>query len=146
MKESARQHERARTGSRAWIRAAIFAGAAYFVVGRGFAAPVEQSRAWRLGAWVLSGVVFAAHLGYEHFKVRHSPRVSASHTAFAVALGAFLLAMAGAVHSLAIGSGSWSAWMLALVAWPTITAVPAFVAALVVALVLAPRSRRADSE
>ena len=40
-----------RTG---WARVALLAGVAYFVIGRGFALPVDNVHAWRLAAWLVS--------------------------------------------------------------------------------------------
>src|SRR5690349_5011686 len=82
---------------KAWVRAAILAGVVYFVVGYGSAAldPSVPDRArfvWRLSAWAISAAVFAAHIGYQHFRLADSPRAIALHSAAAVALGAFLLA------------------------------------------------------
>ena len=132
-----------------WVRAAIVAGVAYFVVGYGSAAldPSVSDRArflWRLAAWAASAVVFAAHIGYEHFRLGDSPRTTALHTAAAVALGAFLLAAAATVHATTAASHApyWR-HLLALVLWPVVTALPAFLVALVAGAVLARLPRRA---
>jgi hypothetical protein len=101
---------------------------------------------WRLSAWLVCAAAYAAHIGYEHFRLRHSPYATASHAALAVAIGAFGLAAAGALHSLLDTSTIRPAWLLAFVAWPVITAVPAFVVALVAATVLARLPRSADTE
>ena len=119
-----------------WIRAALLAGAAYLIVGRVFAAPVTRAHFWRLAAWLVSGAVFAAHIGYEHFRLRHSPRATASHAALAVAIGALALAVAGAVHKVMTTSALEPRWLLAFILWPAFTAVPAFLVALVAAAVL----------
>jgi len=129
-----------------WVRAALLLGVAYLLIGRAFAAPANHVRLWRLAAWVVSGTAFAAHIGYEHFRLRHSPRSTALHAALAVALGAFALAAAGALHSLLTTSAIRLSWLLAFVVWPLATAVPAFLAALVAAAVLARLPRRADAE
>jgi hypothetical protein len=78
--------------------------------------------------------------------LRHSPRTTAIHTAVGVAIGAFALAVAGALHSLSTTSGIRPLWLLALVLWPAFTAVPAFVVALVAGKVLARLSRHPDAE
>jgi hypothetical protein len=54
---------------------------------------------WRLLAWVVSLVVFAAHIGHEQFRFGHRPRTTAWHAAAAVGLGAFGLAAAAGVHA-----------------------------------------------
>jgi hypothetical protein len=125
-----------------WVRAALLVGFVYLVVGRVFGAPSSHVRMWRLAAWVVSGAAFAAHIGYEHFRLRHSPRTTALHAALAVALGAFALAVAGGIHSLLTASTiRLFSWLLALVAWPLVTGVPAFLVALVASSVLARLSR-----
>jgi hypothetical protein len=125
-----------------WAGVALLAGVTYFVVGRVFALPANHVQAWRLAAWMVSGVVFAAHIGYEHFTLRNSPRLGAWHTSTAVAIGAMALAIAGMVHSLSVAPTIRPAWLLALVLWPAITGIPAFLAALVAGTVLTRLSRR----
>jgi lysylphosphatidylglycerol synthetase-like protein (DUF2156 family) len=118
------------SGSRAWIRAALLVGATYLLIGKVFALPVHHARAWRLAAWAVSGGAYAAHIWYEHSRLRSAPRVMALHAALAVAIGAAALAVAGMLHALATTSTIRPAWLIALVAWPAITAVPAFLGAL----------------
>jgi hypothetical protein len=120
---------------RAWLPAIVF-GVGYVLIGRLFPQPADNLRAWRLAAWVASGAVFAAHIGYEQFGVRSSARMMASRTALAVALGGFGLALAGMIHSMRIDATIRPSWLLALIAWPMVTAVPAFVAALVAGVLL----------
>ena len=119
-----------------WIWAALLAGVAYLVIGRLFALPVDNAHAWRLAAWLVSGVVFAAHIGYEHIRLRSPALTTATHAATGVALGGFGLAVAGALHSLNATSTIRPAWLLALVAWPLITAIPGFLVALGIASLL----------
>ena len=116
--------------------AALVAAVGYVLIGRLFPAPADHVRAWRLAAWIVSGVVFAAHIAYEHFALRHAPRPTALHAATGVALGAAGLAFAAMMNSITSGPGFRPVWFLALVAWPAITAVPAFVVALAVAAAL----------
>jgi hypothetical protein len=130
----------------AWVRAALLVGAAYFLIGRVFALPSDNVRVSRLAAWMLSGLAYAAHIWYEHFRLRNSPRLTALHVATAVAIGGFALAVAGMIHSLSTAPAIRPAWILALVLWPAITAVPAFLGALVAAAVLTRVSRSADAE
>jgi hypothetical protein len=125
----------------AWGRAALLVGVVYLVIGRVFALPATHVRAWRLAAWSVSAAAFAAHIAYEHFKRRDSPRSVALHAASAVAIGAMALAVAGMLHSLSATSTIRPAWLLALVVWPIVTAAPAFLVALVAAAVLARLSR-----
>jgi hypothetical protein len=120
----------------------LLVGVVYFIVGRAFSVPTEHTRAWRLAAWVVSGAAFAAHIGYEHFRLRHSTRPTSWHAAVAVAFGAFLLAAVGALHSLLTATTTSPLWLLALVAWPAVTAVPAYLVAVAVSAVLARLERR----
>ena len=129
-----------------WLRAAILVGIVYFLIGRLFAIPADHVHAWRLAAWLVSGVVYAAHIGYEHFRLRNSPRVTASHVALAVAIGAMALAVAGMIHSLTTRRAIRPIWLLALVAWPVMTALPAFLGALVAAAVLPKPAIRENAE
>ena len=134
------------SGRRAWARAGILVGVAYGVIGIVFAALADANhvRLWRLAAWVVSAAVYAAHIGYEHYGLDSAPRATALHVAGAAALGAFALALAANVHSLfAATHGQQSRLLLALVAFPVITALPAFLVALAVAAALARVSRRA---
>ena len=127
-----------------WFRVALLVGIVYFAVGRLFTVPITHVQAWRLAAWIVSGVAFAAHIGYEHFKIRHSPRAIARDAAVAVAIGAFLLAVAGMVRSLWATSAVRTVWFLALVLWPAFTAIPAFLVALAVATLLKHLRLRTD--
>jgi hypothetical protein len=131
--------------SQAWVRAALLAGIVYFLIGRVFAFPTNEVRLWRLAAWGVCGVVYATHIGYEHYRLRNRPGMSALHVAVAVAIGAFLLAVAGMILSLSTASGIRPSWLLALVLWPAVTSAPALVGALVAGTVLARLPRRADS-
>jgi len=113
---------------------------AYAAIGIVFAAlavDANHVRVWRLAAWVASAVVAAAHIWYEQYRLGSSPRPTALHAAGAVALGAFGLALAANVHWLVAGTHGQRPPLLALPVWPVVTAVPAFLAALAIAAVLA---------
>src|SRR5213083_383173 len=127
------------SGRRLWVCAMILVSVSYVVIGIGFAALAKSDhmRLWRLAAWVASAVVAAAHMWYEHYRLGSSPRPTALHAAGAVALGAFGLALAANVHWLVAGTHGQRPPLLALPVWPVVTAVPAFLAALAVAAVLA---------
>ena len=126
----------------------VLLGAVYFVFGVAFAAFAGWSASnsmrvtWNRLGFLASGVAFALHIGYEHFCLRNSPLKIASHVSIAVALGAFALAVSANVHGYRVGSGNKRLLAFALVAWPAITAVPAFAVALVAAAGLALRRRR----
>jgi hypothetical protein len=116
---------------------ALIIGALYLAIGRVFALPGDNARQWRLAAWLVSGVVFAMHICYEHFRLRSSTRSTAMHAAVAAAIGAGGLALAGMIRSVSTGAPLRPAWLLALVLWPAFTAVPAFLVALAAAAALA---------
>jgi TM2 domain-containing membrane protein YozV len=82
-------------------------------------------------------VAFAIHIALEHFRFQNQPRKAALHTSLSVALGTFGLAGAANIHALRTGTGNQSLLALALVIWPIITSVLAFVVALIVAAALA---------
>ncbi len=127
------------SGRQPWLRRLILVGLVYFVVGIAFAAFAGWSTSnqmrvtWRVLAFVISAVAFATHTGYEYFQLGNSPRATALHAAGAVAVGAFALAVAANIHGQLVGSSHWRLLVFALVAWPVLTAVPAFVVALVAA-------------
>ena len=132
-----------------WVRVVILLGIVYSVVGIVFAALAnpavsDKARVMRLAAWVVSAAVYAAHIGYERFRLGNSPSATALHAAMAVALGAFMLAVSATVHSVMIASHAphWR-YLLALVLWPIVTALPAFLVALVAGAVLAHLQRGA---
>lgn len=130
---------------RTWVPAALLVGVFYLLIGRVFALPANHVHIWRLAAWMISAGAYAAHIGYEHFKLRSSPRRTALHVAAAVAIGAFALAVAGMIHSLSTTSVIRPVWLLALVLWPVFTAVPALLGAFAAAALLSRFSRRPES-
>lgn len=138
-----------RPADQPWLRVAVCFAIVYPVVGLTFAALANPSAShemrvtWRLAAWLVCAAACAAHLGYEHFRLRNPPPRAALHVAVAVALGAFALAVWVNVH------GQWGASShqsplapLALVVFPAVTGVPAFVVAFLAAAVLARTRRR----
>src|SRR3989454_12529103 len=134
------------SGRRLWVRAMILVAVAYVAIGIVFAALAANAnhvRLWRLAAWLASAAVAAAHIGYEQYRLRGSPRPTALHAAGAVGLGGFGLALAANVHWLFAATRGPRSPLLALLVWPVITAIPALLVALVVAALLARFSRRA---
>ena len=123
----------------------VFIAALYALVGVAFALPASRVRARRLAAWAVSAVVYAVHLVFERFHRRNSSLLTALHVASAAALGAFGLAVGAIVHSFSVSSTSQHRRLLlvALVAWPLITGVPAFLVGLGVSGLPAKWSRRA---
>lgn len=136
--------------SRSWVGTAVLIGAMYVAIGLAFTAlsGAATSRnwfyTWRLGAWVVSGAAYAAHIAHEHFRSRHPPLITALHAATAVAVGGFGLAAAATAHALAAPARPPNLWLyaLALVLWPLFTAVPAYAVAMAGASVLAWFQRR----
>ena len=125
-----------------WI---VFLVAALYLVSGLVSASLSRSagssqarEAWRLAAWVISAVAFAAHIWYEHIELRSTPRTTAFHAALAVGLAGFGLAVSASIHGHATNHPFPAS---ALLIWPVMTALPAFVVALVVAVVLS-RPRR----
>ena len=128
-----------RDGSPRWTTIAILVGVIYLVVGlvsaafAGGADSVEMRNFWRRAAWVVSAVVFCIHIAFELFGRRSSTRASALHVAAAAALGSFGLAVAANLHSQP-STRQRILLALSLVIWPAITAIPAFIVALVGAM------------
>src|SRR5229473_3255273 len=112
------------SGRQRWLRTVILLGVVYLVIGiafgafAGWSASNQMRVTWRLLAFLTSGVVFAVHIGYEHFRLGNSPFITASHASMAVAVGAFALAVAANVHGQWVASSHQRALAFALVAWP----------------------------
>lgn len=119
-------------------RALIVVGVIYALTGIVFALPESHVRVWRFAAWLVSAAAYATHIGYEHLRARATPGRAAWHVALAVALGAFGLALSATIHSLLVPSTGQSRRLvrLALVIWPIITSLPAFLVALAASEVL----------
>lgn len=117
---------------------AVFLGIVYAFVGIVFAIPATHVRAWRLAAWAVSIMGYAAHIAYERSRLQNSPGPASLHVAFAVALGAFGLAAGANIHSLSSRSTNQhrQLLLLALGIWPVITALPAFFVAFAASVVL----------
>ena len=112
----------------------------YLVVGVFFPNPSASNKLqfmWRLAAWSICALAFAIHIALEHFRFHDSTSRTALHVAASVSLGAFALAVAANIHALRTGTGNQRLLALALVIWPIIAGVPAFIVALAVAAVLA---------
>jgi hypothetical protein len=121
---------------RDWVRAASLLALVYVVVGLlsgelASRATTEQSRVvYRRAAWLVSAAFFAGHVGYERSRRRAAPSAAALRAAGAAAMGACGLAAVALVRALSTGTGRPGMLAIALVAWPLITAVPAFLVAL----------------
>ena len=123
------------TTGRTWLLRSVIAGVVYFAAGMVFGALAGASSSnqgrvvWRLAAWAFSGAVFLAHIWNERFRLGNSPGSAAGRVALGAAIGAFGLAAAATIHALAAGNYR-VAYLFSLVAWPAITALPAFLVAL----------------
>ncbi|HEY0764013.1 MAG TPA: hypothetical protein VGD61_16680 [Pyrinomonadaceae bacterium] len=131
-----------------WFPMALIVGALYFLFGVGFATLASRATTnsgrvtWNRLGFLISAVAFTLHIAYEHFRTRSSTVLNATHVSTAVALGAFALAVNANIHGFRVGSNNKQLLAFALVAWPAITAIPAFVVALATAALLALRRRR----
>src|SRR4030095_355693 len=121
-----------------WFGVALL-GVVYFVIGIAFgelvnlAASAHARFIWNLSSLLTSVIVFALHIGYEYFRLHNAPRTVATRVALAVAFGAFALAVAANIHGFRVGSRSTQQRLLAfaLVIWPAMTGIPAFLVALI---------------
>jgi hypothetical protein len=121
------------------VRIVILFGLVYLLVGVFFPNPSASNKLqfmWRLGAWLACALAFAIHIALENFRFRDSPQRTALHVSVSVSLGAFALAAAANIHALRTGTGNQRLLALALVIWPIIAGVPAFIVAFVVSAVL----------
>ena len=122
-----------------WFCMVLLVAAVYLVAGLGTAAlsrsagSSQAREAWRLSAWVISAAAFAAHIWYEHVGLRNRRRTTAWHAALAVGLAGFGLAVSASLHGHATNHPFPA---IALAIWPVMTALPAFLVALVAAVVL----------
>jgi hypothetical protein len=112
----------------------LLIGAFYATVGVVFA-KFAPDLLWRRLAWLVSAMAFAAHIAYEHFVFCYSPRTLARHVGAAAALGAFGLAAAANLRGWSVAAANHRALGIALVAWPILVGVPAFIGAMIAALV-----------
>ena len=112
----------------------ILAGAVYATVGVVFA-KFTPELLWRRLAWVVSAVAFAAHIAYEHFFRGSTARTLAGHVSVAAAIGAFGLAAAANLPGGSVATANHRALRIALIAWPILVGIPAFVVAMVAAAI-----------
>jgi len=132
-----------------WLSTAALVGALYLATGVASAALAGAAGSgrmvlfWRWSAFVISAVLFAAHIAHEHVRLASPVGRTAWHAAVAAALGGFGLAVAANIHDLASASGYRPRMLVALAAWPLLTGVPAFLVALGAAAGLGARRPRA---
>src|SRR5438105_3718491 len=124
------------------LRLVLLLAAVYLLIGIAFAEFSDWATTnamhlmWRRLAWLVSGVGFAAHIAYGHLRLGNSRRTIAMHASIAAALGAGALAVAANLHEWMAASSYRPSIAIALVAWPLLTVVPAFVVAMIAAAVL----------
>ena len=120
-----------------WLACVIVVGVLYGLIGIVFAYPSNQ-RFWRLAAWAVSGVIYVSQIAYEQLRLRNSPVTTSLHAAYAAALGGLFLAVGAMVHAATTPTHApyWQ-YVIAFVAWPLITGIPAFLVALVLTFLLA---------
>ena len=124
------------------LRMVLLLAAAYLFIGIAFAEFSDWATThamhlmWRRLAWLVSGFGFAAHIAYGHFRLGDAPRTTAMYASIAAALEAGALAVAANVHEWMAASRYRVSIAIALVAWPLLTVVPAFIVARVTAAVL----------
>jgi len=127
---------------RLWIALAV--GASYALVGlaasamSGRASSPPGRTAWRLAAWAASVGAFLVQVVVGRARLRIPARSAAADAALAAALGALVLAAVAIARSIAHGAlGPRLA--LALVLWPVLVAIPAFVIGFGLAAMITPR-------
>jgi len=136
---SARPPVRAR---RLWITlgVALF----YAIVGiatsslNGAEASATLVKLTRFGAWGVSLLAFLAQIVVERTRLRVGPRSVAADAALATAIGALVLAVRATMHAASIGRFE-DRYALALVLWPLLLAIPAFIVAFGLASMMRPR-------
>lgn len=97
----------------------------------GRAASLPERAGWRWAAWIVSGIAFTAHV-IAGLRGEAKPREAAARAAGAAALGAFGLAVAANIHAWHASARHPPLLALSLLIWPAMTALPAFLVALVV--------------
>ena len=126
------------TKYKSWKIILLF-GIAYAVVGIAFPNPSDPNQGqqiWRLTAWIICVIIFGIQIWYEHFRFHNKPLLVALHAAVSAALGAFGIAVAANIHSLYSASSKHLLLVLSLILWPIFVGVPAFVVAVIIALIL----------
>ena len=129
--------------SRNWMAIALLAGVAYAVFGVGFgelsarAGSHHMVVAWRLAAWVVSALVFGAHLLHE-IRITRSVLQTALRAAVGAAIGSFGLAVGAVLHSLSVSPAPQTVTLirLSLIVWPVMTLIAAYPVGIVAAAVL----------
>ena len=127
----------------------ILFGLIYLVIGIMSALitnPMESTgiqTALRLLALVLAIAVFVIHIRLELFQSNNSVLKVSLNAAIATALGTFLLAVLANIYSILTAADNKNSLPLALIAWPAVTGLLAFLGGYVIAKIFSIiRSRR----
>ena len=128
-----------------WLGRALVYALIYVVIGVVFAGLAGRSgfvgaRFWRFAAWLCSAIAFGTHIQFERVTAGRSAAAAAWHAAFGAAIGAFLLAVSAIIHRQAAGLPRSGLLGLALILWPCLTAVPAFLVGMAAAMLMQPRT------
>lgn len=126
-----------------WTRAFVY-GAIYLAIGLVFAALAGHAaapgrQAWRVGAYIISAIGFGTHIQFERVSAGRSIFGAALHAAFAVAVGAFGLAVMANIHAYNAGVLRSRLLRASIILWPLITAIPAFLVGLAASTLMRPR-------
>lgn len=127
-----------------WLGRALVYALFYLFVGVVFAMLAARSglvgaRFWRLAAWLVSAIAFGTHIQFERVTARRSIVDSAWHAAFAAALGACGLAISAVIHRHLAGLPRSGLLGAAVIVWPVMTAIPAFLVGMAAAFMMRPR-------
>lgn len=133
------------TARAGWLGRALIYALIYVVFGivfgalAGRAGGLAGARVWRFAAWLCSAIAFGTHIQFERLTIGRPPVTAAWHAAFAAALGAFGLAVSAVIHRHLAGMPRSGLLGFALLLWPAITFVPAFVVGFAAATLMRPR-------
>ena len=125
-----------------WFTTVILFAIIYIIIGVVFSALAGSTSStgtrdfWRRAAFIVSAVIFVLNIAYEHYRLKNPPRSTALHVSVGVAIAAFILALLAYIRGLIANSSSHNLMLYALVVWPFITAVPAFLLSLAAAAFL----------
>ena len=85
----------------------------------------------------MSAIALGVNIRHEYVTLRSAPMKTALRAATGVALGGCFLAAAAMIRAQLVGADRLAGYLIALVAWPAITAIPAFIVALAATALLA---------
>jgi hypothetical protein len=130
------------------VVAALLVGAIYTALGVAASAVGGASASGRLGllarwaTFALSGIAFLAHAVHEARAKGAGVTRTGLRSALAAAIGGLGLAVAANLHELTSRAAFRPRMLVALVAWPLLTAIPAFLGAVLLAALFGRRPGR----